>query len=58
MLGTDDLWYIACGFKSRHGGGANFVLCDGSVHFFNASIDYQLYNNLGTRAGHEAVTVP
>ena len=55
---VDDLWYTGCGFKSRHAGGCNFVVCDGSVHFLNTSIDYQLFNNLGTRNGHEAVTVP
>ncbi len=56
--GVNNLWYIGCGFKSRHAGGANFVLCDGSVHFLSASIDYQLYNNLGSRNGNEAVAVP
>ena len=55
--GVDD-WWLSCGFKSRHTGGANPVFCDGSVHFLNASIDYQLYNNLGSRAGNEPVSVP
>jgi hypothetical protein len=31
---------------------------DASCHFIAETIDYQLYNNLGTRAGNEAVTVP
>ena len=47
-----------CGFKSLHPGGANFVLADGSVQFLPTAIDYRLYNNLGTRAGGEAVTLP
>jgi prepilin-type N-terminal cleavage/methylation domain-containing protein/prepilin-type processing-associated H-X9-DG protein len=48
----------ACGFKSDHPGGAQFLLADGSVHFFSTAIDYRLYNELGTRAGGEVVTVP
>ena len=51
-------WYSACGFKSRHPGGALFLLADGSVHYFNDSIDYRLYNELGTRSGGEIVTLP
>jgi prepilin-type processing-associated H-X9-DG protein len=56
--GRDDRWYTACGFKSQHSSGANFVLADGSVHFFNETIDYRLYNELGTRAGGEVAMVP
>jgi hypothetical protein len=48
----------ACGFKSLHPGGAMFILGDGSVHFIAASIDYRLYNELGSRAGGEVVTLP
>jgi hypothetical protein len=47
-----------CGFKSRHFGGATFAMADGSVHFFSQSIDYRLYNGLGTRAGGEVVKIP
>ncbi len=48
----------ACGFKSLHSGGANFMLGDASVRFFSESIDYRVYNELGTRAGGEVVTLP
>jgi prepilin-type processing-associated H-X9-DG protein len=51
-------WWSACGFKSRHPGGSTFLLCDGSVHFFSETMDYKLYNELGTRAGREVVTLP
>jgi prepilin-type N-terminal cleavage/methylation domain-containing protein/prepilin-type processing-associated H-X9-DG protein len=51
-------WYRCCGFKSRHPGGANFLMGDASVHFFAETIDYRLYNNLGTRAGGETAQVP
>ena len=48
----------ACGFKSRHSGGAYFCMGDGSVKFIRETIDYRLYNELGTRAGAEAVQPP
>mgnify|MGYP002623725192 CR=1 FL=1 len=50
--------YKACGFKSRHPGGAMFAMGDASVHFVNRSIDYRLYNALGTRAGGESASLP
>jgi type II secretory pathway pseudopilin PulG len=46
------------GFKSLHPGGALFCMGDGSVHFFPTSIDFKLYNELGTRKGNEAAAVP
>ena len=39
-------------------GGANCAMGDGSATFFNETIDFRLYNNLGTRAGGEVVQVP
>ncbi len=51
-------WYRTCGYKSKHPGGANFLLGDGSVRFFAESIDYRLYNEMGTRAGGEPVSPP
>jgi prepilin-type N-terminal cleavage/methylation domain-containing protein/prepilin-type processing-associated H-X9-DG protein len=48
----------ACGFKSAHPSGAHFAFGDGRVQFVNEAIEYKLYNNLGTRAGEEPVTVP
>ena len=56
--GQSTLWWASSGFKSLHPGGANFAMADGSIHFFSESIDFQLYNALGTRAGHEAASVP
>jgi prepilin-type processing-associated H-X9-DG protein len=37
------------GFKSLHPGGAQFVFCDGSVHFLTNSINYVTYQRLGDR---------
>ncbi|MBN1908836.1 MAG: DUF1559 domain-containing protein [Pirellulales bacterium] len=51
------IYYRACGYKSLHPGGANIMMGDGSVHFFNEYIDYRLYNELGTRAGGESVSL-
>src|SRR5205807_985196 len=53
--GSDDYhyasnnWAIAFGFKSNHPGGANFVFCDGSIHFLNETINMKTYNQLGCR---------
>ncbi|MEZ6134334.1 MAG: DUF1559 domain-containing protein [Pirellulaceae bacterium] len=43
-------WNTAEGFKSRHTGGTQFVMGDGSVHFVTQSIDMVLYNRLGSKA--------
>ena len=50
-----DIHYRACGFKSLHPGGAQFLMGDASVHFFPEFIDYRLFNELGTIAGGETV---
>jgi prepilin-type N-terminal cleavage/methylation domain-containing protein/prepilin-type processing-associated H-X9-DG protein len=52
------IWGKSSGFKSLHPQGCNFLLGDGSVHFFSTSIDYRLYNALGTRAGGEGAGPP
>ncbi|EDL58670.1 DUF1559 domain-containing protein [Gimesia maris] len=41
--------------RSYHSGGANVVLCDGSVRFVGDSIDQTLYHGLWTRAGGEVI---
>ena len=43
------------GFRSRHPGGANFALADGSVRFVKNTIGLPAYRSLGTRAGGELV---
>ena len=48
-------WNTSSGFKSKHPGGAQFVLADGSVRFISENIDYQNYQRLGDRRDGEAV---
>jgi prepilin-type N-terminal cleavage/methylation domain-containing protein/prepilin-type processing-associated H-X9-DG protein len=51
-------WWRTSGFKSRHPGGVNFALADGSVRVLQEAIDYRIYNELGTRAGKEVSRLP
>lgn len=45
-------------FASRHPGGGNFGMGDGSVRFISDTIDLATYRALSTRAGHEPVRLP
>lgn len=45
-------------FGSRHAGGANFALADGSVVFLSQNIDGAVFEALGTASGREVVEVP
>lgn len=56
--GARGLWYKVSGYKSLHPGGLNVLMGDGGVHFLKSTISFQLYCNLGTRAGNEAVPTP
>jgi prepilin-type N-terminal cleavage/methylation domain-containing protein len=42
-------WNTSQGFKSRHVGGAHFLLGDGSVRMISENIDYATYQALGDR---------
>jgi prepilin-type N-terminal cleavage/methylation domain-containing protein/prepilin-type processing-associated H-X9-DG protein len=49
-----DNWNVAFGFKSRHSGGANFLMGDGSVRFLPQTIDHRTYQLLGCRNDGQA----
>ncbi len=51
-------WQNVYSFRSRHTGGANFAMADGSVRFVSETIDIGVYRALATRAGGEAVNLP
>ena len=55
---TTERTYAAVTARSYHEGGVNVAMMDGSVKFFNDSIELQLWQNLSTRAGKEQVIVP
>ncbi len=44
--------------RSRHVGGVQTVMCDGSVHFVSSSIDLQTWRGLGSAYGGEVVQLP
>ena len=45
MPGSD--YYLTAASRSRHPGGVNAVLCDGSVQFFSEVIDARVWKSLG-----------
>jgi prepilin-type N-terminal cleavage/methylation domain-containing protein/prepilin-type processing-associated H-X9-DG protein len=48
-------WFDAQGFRSRHPGGVQFCLADGSVRYLSDSIDNIFYRTSCTRDGGELV---
>lgn len=51
-------WNTEVGFKSRHTGGAQVVMGDGSVQFLSQSIDMQMYQALGGKADGRTASLP
>ena len=44
--------------RSRHPGGVQTVMCDGSVHFVSDSIDLETWRALSSQDGGEVAAVP
>ena len=42
-------------YSSRHTGGAQFLLCDGSVRFVSENVDNAIWRGVATRAGGEVL---
>jgi prepilin-type N-terminal cleavage/methylation domain-containing protein/prepilin-type processing-associated H-X9-DG protein len=53
-----DDWANRHGFKSRHTGGVQFALCDGSVRFLADTIPLGTYRALATARGGEVAAFP
>ena len=47
----------ADGFWSRHPGGCQFLLCDGSVRFIKETLTPQVFRALASRAGGEVMAL-
>lgn len=52
-----NLWNAKAGFTSRHPGGANFVLVDGSVQFISETIDLTTIRRLGDKEDGNPVSL-
>ncbi len=48
-------WNLSWGFRSKHPGGAQFLLVDGSVRFISETVNYQTYQRLGGRRDGNSV---
>jgi prepilin-type N-terminal cleavage/methylation domain-containing protein/prepilin-type processing-associated H-X9-DG protein len=48
-----DDWWDVMSFRSRHPGGANFCLVDGSVRFINDAIQHAVYRAVSTKSNGE-----
>ena len=53
---AETAWDRISAYGSRHTGGANFSLADGSVRFVATSTDYEMMVYRSTRAGGEVIT--
>lgn len=51
-------WDNLYSFRSRHPGGGQFAMADGSARFVSETIDLTVYRQLATRSGGEAVSNP
>lgn len=55
---TPQDWPNVVSFRSRHTGGAQFAMADGSVHFLSETMDHGLYRALSTKNGGEVASLP
>lgn len=55
---TGTHWKENIAFRSFHPGGAEFLLCDGSVRFLPETIDGVAYRTAASKAGGEVPSLP
>jgi len=58
MTASPGNWPTTYSFRSKHSGGLQFALADGSVRFISESIDIATYRAMGTVAGNETLQAP
>jgi prepilin-type processing-associated H-X9-DG protein len=51
-------WSKVLSFRSRHSGGVNFCLADGSVRFLSDTVDHNQFRATCTKAGGEVAMLP
>jgi prepilin-type N-terminal cleavage/methylation domain-containing protein/prepilin-type processing-associated H-X9-DG protein len=57
-INTEDLENPTKGARGEHPAGINVAMADGSVHFINQKINFDLYQGFFTRSGNEDVKLP
>ncbi|MGQ0636573.1 MAG: DUF1559 family PulG-like putative transporter [Planctomycetaceae bacterium] len=58
FLGGIPALLASCASRSRHVGGVQVLMCDGSVHFVSQNIDTRVWQFLGTKSSGEVVNAP
>ena len=48
-------WTLSMGYKSKHKGGAHFLMSDGAVRMISDTVSYRTYQQLGSRRDGKAV---
>lgn len=57
-INTEELENPTKGARGEHPAGINTALCDGSVHFINTKINFDVFSGLFTKSGNENVRLP
>ena len=58
LNGKGDFRFASYAANSLHTGGVHVLMADGAVRFVNDSVGRDIWRAMGTRNGHEAVTLP